>query len=379
MTAEAKHLPGAAKAPAEENKVYYIPQRQLIWRRFRKHRLAMLSLAVVILIYLIAAFVEFLAPYPPDKPHSQYPFAPPQQVRLFDTSNGFAFAPYVSGYDVEVDPVELRRTFIVNPELKVTIKFYIEGESYRLLGLFETNIHLFGPEDPNTPMFLLGTDRLGRDLLSRLIYGTRISMSIGLAGVSFSLVLGVILGGLSGYYGGTIDNLIQRLIDFTRSLPTIPLWLGLAAAFPLTWDPLNVYFAITVILSLIGWTGLARVVRGKFLSLRQEDYVRAARLDGADQIRIIFKYMLPSFYSHIIAAVTLAIPQMILAETALSFLGLGLRPPIISWGVLLQEAQNVQAVAQAPWLLTPALAVIVSVLALNFLGDGLRDAADPYA
>jgi len=228
-------------------------------------------------------------------------------------------------------------------------------------------------------MYLLGADRLGRDLLSRIIYGTRISMSIGLVGVTVSLILGIILGGVSGYYGGTVDNIIQRIIEFLRSIPSIPLWLGLAAALPPDWSPMKIYFSITVILSTIGWTSLARVVRGRFLSLREEDFVMAAKLDGASEMSIILKYMLPSFLSHIIASITLAIPRMILAETSLSFLGLGLRPPVVSWGVLLQEAQNVRAVATAPWLLLAAVPVVVSVLVLNFLGDGLRDAADPYA
>jgi peptide/nickel transport system permease protein len=239
--------------------------------------------------------------------------------------------------------------------------------------------HLIGPVDQSQPMFLLGADRLGRDLLSRLITGTRVSMSIGLIGVFLSLVLGVLLGGLSGYYGGALDTLIQRLIEFLRSIPSIPLWMGLAAALPLNWPPERVYFGITVILSLIGWTGLARVVRGRFLSLREEDFVMAARLDGQSELGIILSQMLPAFTSHIIAATTLAIPGMILSETALSFLGLGLREPVVSWGVLLQEAQDIRAIATAPWLLIPALAVVLAVLTLNFLGDGLRDAADPYA
>jgi peptide/nickel transport system permease protein len=237
---------------------------------------------------------------------------------------------------------------------------------------------LFGPLDPEQRVHLLGADRLGRDVLSRTIYGTRISMSIGLAGVAISFVLGILLGGVSGYFGGPIDEVIQRAIEFLRSVPTIPLWMGLAAAVPPTWPPERIYFSLTLILSVIGWTGLARVVRGRFLSLREEDFVTAARLDGAGEMRVILRHMVPSFTSHIIAALTLAIPAMILAETALSFLGLGLQPPVVSWGVLLQEAQNIRAVATAPWLLTPALAVIVAVLALNFLGDGLRDAADPY-
>ncbi len=259
------------------------------------------------------------------------------------------------------------------------MRFLAHGFKYRLLGLIETDIHLIGPVHSGDAMYLLGTDNLGRDLLSRMVAGTRISMSIGLLGVTISLVLGILLGGVSGYYGGTIDNLIQRVIEFLRSLPTIPLWMSLAAALPVRWQPMYVYFGITVILSFIGWTGLARVVRGRFLSLREEDFVMAARLDGSSEMRIILRHMVPSFASHIIASITLAIPGMILSETALSFLGLGLRPPVVSWGVLLQDAQNIRAVSTAPWLLLPGLAVVAAVLSLNFLGDGLRDAADPYA
>ena len=228
-------------------------------------------------------------------------------------------------------------------------------------------------------MYLLGADRLGRDMLSRLIYGTRISMSIGLVGVAISLVLGVLLGGMSGYYGGVVDNIIQRVIEFLRSIPTIPLWMGLAAALPTNWPPLRIYFGITIILSLIGWTGLARVVRGRFLALRAEEFVTAAELDGASDLRVITRYMVPSFLSHIIASMTLAIPAMILSETSLSFLGLGLQAPLVSWGTLLRDAQSVRTVLQAPWQLWPAAAVVIAVLALNFLGDGLRDAADPYS
>ncbi|MCB0086407.1 MAG: ABC transporter permease, partial [Caldilineaceae bacterium] len=291
---------------------------------------------------------------------------------------GRVFNPYVNGYKVEIDQVALRRTFVVDEESKHYVSFLVEGEPYKLLGLFETNIHLIGPEDPDAPMYLLGADRLGRDLLSRLIYGTRISMTIGLVGVALSFVLGILLGGISGFYGGAIDNLIQRVIEFIRSIPSVPLWMALAAAVPSDWSPLRIYFMITIILSLIGWTGLARVVRGRFLAMRTEDFVMAARLDGSNELRTIWKHMVPSFFSHIIASLTLAVPGMIIAETALSFLGLGLRPPVVSWGVLLQEAQNIRSVATAPWLLIPGLAVVVTVLALNFLGDGLRDAADPY-
>jgi peptide/nickel transport system permease protein len=327
------------------------------------------------LIYLVAALAEFLAPFDPEVFTATYTYAPPQPLHLFE---GGEFRPHVNGYKVEIDKVALRRTFVVDETSKHAVGFLVEGAPYRLLGLFESNLHLFGPQEPNAPMYLLGADQLGRDVLSRLIHGTRISMSIGLVGVAISFGVGILLGGISGFYGGAIDTFIQRVIEFIRSLPTIPLWMGLAAALPTDWPPTRVYFGITIILSFIGWTGLARVVRGRFLALRTEDFVTAARLDGSNELRIIWKHMVPSFASHIIASLTLAIPGTILAETALSFLGLGLRPPVVSWGVLLQEAQNVRAVATAPWLLIPGLAVVITVLSLNFLGDGLRDAADPY-
>jgi peptide/nickel transport system permease protein len=366
-----------AAAPQEQEASAYIAsQWKLMWWRFRKHKLAMISGVVILFIYIVALFAEFFAPFPPAQTSTQMTYAPPQTLVLFDEDG---FNPHVMGYKSELDPVALRRTFVIDEEAKIPVRLFVRGHEYKLLGLFDADLHLIGPEDASQPMYLLGADRLGRDVLSRLVHGTRISMSIGLVGVTISLALGIILGGISGYYGGGVDNFIQRTIEFIRSLPTIPLWLGLGAALPVTWGPLQVYFAITVILSFIGWTGLARVVRGRFLTLREEDFVMAARLDGASERKIMFQHMLPAFYSHIIASVTLAIPGMILAETSLSFLGLGLRPPIVSWGVLLQEAQNVRSVATAPWLLTPAIAVVVSVLALNFLGDGLRDAADPYA
>lgn len=355
-------------------------QWRLIWRKFRKHKLAMFSGVLMLLIYVVALVPGFFAPFDPEQYEATFTYAPPQSLHIIDRSDGgFRIAPYVNGYKVEFDYEAGRRNFVIDPEVKYPVGFFVSGKTYSFLGLFDTDIHLFGPKNAGDPMFLLGADRLGRDVMSRTIYGTQISMTIGLIGVGLSLFFGILLGGISGYYGGWVDNLIQRLIEFLRSLPSIPLWIGLAAAIPSDTPPMQVYLLITIILSIIGWTGLARVVRGKFMALKTEDFVKAAKLDGCSTIRIIFRHMVPSFMSHIIAVVTLAIPGMIIAETSLSFLGIGLRPPVISWGVLLQEAQNIRSISTAPWLFWPGIAVTVSVLALNFLGDGLRDAADPYA
>lgn len=364
----------------EATRVEVASQWKLMWWKFRKHKLAMVGGIVVILIYLVAIGADFLAPFPSDKHSARHTYAPPQRLRLvLHTEDGIKLQPHVYGYVSKVDPVALRRSFEPDPSKIIPVGFFVKGEPYKMWGIFTLNRRLIGPKDGTSPMYLFGADRMGRDIFSRMIYGTRVSMTIGLIGVAISLILGVILGGISGYYGGTVDVVIQRVIEFLRSMPQIPLWMALAAAIPLSMSPIMVYFLITIILSLIGWTGLAREVRGKFLSLKTEDFVIAARLDGASEMRIITRHMVPSYLSHIIASVTLAIPAMILSETSLSFLGVGLRPPVVSWGVLLQEAQNIRAVSTAPWLLLPGAAVVIAVLSLNFLGDGLRDAADPYS
>lgn len=369
----------AAPRRRAEDRVATAGQWRLMWWRFRRHRLAMTGLVVTLLIYLVAIFADVVAPVAPDTTNARYTYAPPQGIHLLlRGADGTSFRPHVYGYKVELDPVALRRTFVVDETKVIPIGLFVRGERHRVLGLFETDIKLVGPLKAGEPFFLLGADRLGRDVFSRTVHGARISMSIGLVGVVLSLVIGTILGGLSGYLGGAVDAVIQRLIEVIRSIPTIPLWMGLAASVPLTWHPLAVYFAITIILSLVGWTTIARIVRGRFLSLRNDDFVTAAVLDGASRMRVIRAHMLPSMTSYVIAATTLAIPVMILSETALSFIGLGLQPPLVSWGVLLKEAQNIRSLATAPWLFAPGVAVVIAVLSLSFLGDGLRDAADPY-
>ena len=370
--------PEPAAAGVPEQRIFVASQWQLMWWRFRKHRVAVASAAVVAVFYLVVIGADFLAYADPDASEAQRSLMPPQRVYWFD---GWSFSPHVHAVKGARDPQTFKRVYRADPSQKIPIRFFAEGFEYRFLGLIPTTRHLIGVDrgfDASTTIFLLGTDVQGRDLWSRLMYGTRISLTIGLFGVAVSLVLGVILGGLSGFYGGITDTVIQRTIEILRSIPTIPLWMGLAAAVPREWSILQVYFAITVIISLLGWTELARVVRGRFLAMREEDFVVSARLVGCTQMRTIFVHMVPSFMSHIIAATTLALPAMVISETALSFLGLGLRPPAISWGVLLQQAQNVQTVAISPWLMLPAVPVVIAVMAFNFLGDGLRDAADPY-
>ncbi|MDV7141809.1 ABC transporter permease [Tropicimonas sp. TH_r6] len=356
--------------------------KALMWRKFKRHRIAYVSLWVVGLIYLMALFGEFLTTTEINETNRRAPFAPPMGISLFveQEDGGSEFLLHAKGLKLELNRAERRRTFVVDPDKIIPLGFFVKGYEYKLLGLFPMDRHLFGPKNARDRVYFWGADRLGRDIYSRIVMGTRVSMSIGLVGVVVSLFIGVSLGGISGYYGGWVDNVIQRLIEFIRSIPTIPLWMGLAAAIPLGWPPLRTYFVVTLIVSMIGWTGLAREVRGKFLSLRKEDFIVAARLDGLTDWEVIWKHMVPSFSSHIIASLTLAVPLMILAETSLSFLGIGLQPPIVSWGTLLKEAQNIRTIIQAPWLLiAPGTMIVFAVLSLNFLGDGLRDASDPNA
>jgi peptide/nickel transport system permease protein len=363
---------------AAEDRIAAATQLELTWWRFRKHRLAVVSGIVVILFYLIVVFADFLAVTPPHATDAARSYIPPQAIHWFDQDG--SFKPHVYALKGRRDLRTFKLHYAPDPTDRRYLVWFAEGYPYLLFGIFEVKTHIIGLDRgiPEDALFLLGTDQLGRDVWSRLMLATRTSLTIGLVGVGMSLFLGVLLGGISGLYGGAIDTVIQRVIEILRSIPTIPLWMGLAAALPNTWSVTQVYIAITVIISLIGWTELARVVRGRFLALREEDFITAAELAGASRLRIIFRHMVPSFLSHIIAAVSLALPAMIISETTLSFLGLGLRPPAISWGVLLQDAQNLQAIAIAPWLLLVAVPVVIVILAFNFLGDGLRDAADPY-
>jgi len=363
------------KKTSVEESYYVASQWKLMWRKLIKHKLAIFGGTILAIFYFVAIFCEFLSPYDIYKGGVEYIYCPPQRIHFFD-EKGFHFRPFVYEVKQTMDPETWRRIYIEDKTKKYPLYFFLQGDKYKLWGLFETDIHLFGVKEGT--IFLFGTGKLGRDLFSRNLYAARISLSIGLIGVALSFLLGSILGGISGYYGGTADMVIQRVIELLISIPSIPLWMSLAAALPPDWPPLKVYFGITVILSTVGWCGLARVVRGKLISSREEDFAMAAKIAGASDAKIIIRHLLPSFLSYLIVNLTLAVPFMILGETALSFLGIGLRPPVVSWGTLLQDAQNVRTVVLHLWLLIPGLFVIVIVLAFNFLGDGLRDAADPY-
>jgi peptide/nickel transport system permease protein len=370
----------AKKAPIEGGdhaETYYMASsRQLIWRSFKKHKLGLISGFVLLAMYVVAAFAGFFGPYAAWHRHPEYVLAPPTPIHLFD--DGRFVGPFVYGYTQGTNPETLARTYQVDTSQVHRISLFVRGEPYMLAGLLETDLHFFGTKNGGA-VFLFGTDTLGRDVFSRILQGARVSLSIGLLGVFISFILGALLGGVSGYFGGTADMIIQRMIEFLNGIPSIPLWMALAAAVPTEWPPLRVYLMITIVLSILGWTGLARTVRGKMLQLRTEDYVMAARFAGSTELAIIRQHLLPGFMSYLIVHITLAIPGMILGETALSFIGVGLKAPVVSWGVMLQQAQNIRTVAVNPWLMLPGIFVVLTVLCFNFLGDALRDSADPYA
>jgi peptide/nickel transport system permease protein len=364
----------AALTPSQEQAAA-MSQMQLMWMKFKRHRLAYISAIVLLVAYAIALLCELFAPYHSQSRNTEFVRAPQQSLHLFH--EGVFVGPFVYGLQYQLDPETLKRDYTPDTAKVQPLRFFCAGDSYDFWGAVEGNRHLFCPAEGGT-VFLMGTDRLGRDIFSRILYGGRISLTIGILGVSVSFILGVIIGGLAGYYGGLFDVVTQRIIEVVQSLPHIPLWMALASIMPATWSPMLIYIGITVILGLMDWTGLARAVRSKLLSLREEDYVLAAQLMGAKTPRIVGRHLIPGFMSHLIAKATIAIPGMILGETALSFLGLGLRPPTTSWGVMLNEAQNINVVALYPWLMYPVVPVVLVILAFNFLGDGLRDAADPY-
>lgn len=358
-----------------QERVYLASQWKLMWWKFKRHKIAVFSGIFLLILYLSTLVSEIIAPYGLETKNRRYTYAPPQAVHLFH--EGEFIGPFVYGMKRSSDPETLKRIYTENFDKVQPLRFFCQGDEYSFWGLFDSKFHLVcAPE--KSVFFLLGTDRLGRDIFSRIVYGARISLTIGLLGIAISFTLGIVIGGLAGYYGGVVDLVVQRIIEVLQSIPSIPLWLALAAILPVNWSPILIYFGITVILGLLDWTGLARAVRSKLLSLREEDYVMAAQLMGAKPQRIIGRHLVPGFMSHLIATATISIPTMVLGETALSFLGVGLRPPITSWGVLLKEAQDINAVAIYPWLMLPVVPVILVILAFNFFGDGLRDAADPY-
>ncbi len=356
---------------------YNASQYQLMLLKFRKHRIATVSLYCLVIFYLVAIFADFIAPYDKSLRFESALYMAPTEIRILD-DQGKLTAPYiydtVSKISVETFKYE---PFVADKTTHYRIKFFVETAPYKLAGVIPMKHRLFGVEGDKA-IFLMGADDLGRDLFSRIIYASRVSMFVGFGGVIVSFLLGILLGGISGYFGGIVDLGVQRLIELLMSIPQIPIWITLSAAIPREWSGVQTYFAITLILSFVGWTSLARVVRGKILSLREEDYVMAAKISSAGPMAIIFRHLLPGFTSYLVVHITITIPYMILGETTLSFLGLGITPPDVSWGTLMQKAQDVTVISNYPWLLIPCAFVVLAVILFNFVGDGLRDAADPY-
>lgn len=368
----------SSPTPSNEERLAMLSVRRLMWLRFRRNHLAVTGGVLLLIMYTLTIFAEFFAPYSVDYTHDKYVGAPPAGLHIIDSEGNWHWPPFVYGIEAKTDPATFRRLFTPIVEEIHPVQFFGHGESYKLLGLIPTDRHLFTVDEPAV-VFLMGTDSTGRDLFSRILYGGRISLSVGLVGVILSLMLGAVLGVASGYFGGAIDNIVQRVIEVITSIPQIPLWLALAAAVPPNWSPVKVYFGIAIVLSFVTWGGLARQVRGIVLGLRDSDFITAARYTNCSTWRIILQHLLPNTFSHVLVIATLSIPSMILGETALSFLGLGIRPPMTSWGVLLNEAQHVRVLLGEPWLLIPAIFVLITIVSFNFVGDGLRDAADPFA